>query len=98
MPGPPRATPTGLRPPMQGTFQNDGTMPFNQQKTGVPSMENHMNQFSNGEPNLLDSKSQQTEDMERVYISLILFCLYTSYSKTFCALKDMFLIHLPSMQ
>ncbi|KAM7517375.1 hypothetical protein LguiA_006958 [Lonicera macranthoides] len=67
MPGPPRVTPTGLRPPMQGTFQNDGTMLFNQQKTRVPSMENsHMNQFSNGEPNLVDSKSQQTEDMERV--------------------------------
>lgn len=95
MPDPPRATPTGLMPSMQGTFQNDGTMLFNQQKTRVPSMENsHMNQFSNGEPNLVDSKSQQTEDMERVYIFLILFC----YSKTFCALKEVFLIHLPSMQ
>ncbi|KAA8537395.1 hypothetical protein F0562_026918 [Nyssa sinensis] len=57
----------GLRPPRPVMFpQADRAMQFDQQKTGVTSMENsHVNQLSNGEQNLLNSKSQEAAETEK---------------------------------
>ncbi|KAM7513980.1 hypothetical protein LguiA_003563 [Lonicera macranthoides] len=53
VPGSQPMTPTGLRPQMQGPYlQTDGTVHYNQQKAGVPAMENsHVNQLNSGMEN-----------------------------------------------
>jgi hypothetical protein len=66
--------PTGLRPPVHGVRQNDGTVQFNQQQNSrVASAGNsHLNQFDNVETNPLDSQAQNTEDKEKKVQSTIL--------------------------
>lgn len=67
VPGSQPMTPTGLRPQMQGPYlQTDGTAYYNQQKAGVPAMENsHVNQLRNGEQNSLDSKFHEAAETEK---------------------------------
>lgn len=52
----------GLRPPMQGALpQSDRSMQFNQQNARETSMNNsHMDQLSNGEQNMSESKGEET--------------------------------------
>ncbi|KAM3304416.1 actin cytoskeleton-regulatory complex protein PAN1 [Capsicum chacoense] len=57
----------GLRPPMQGALpQSDRSMQFNQQNARATSMDNsHMDQLSNGEQNVLETKGEETAAGEK---------------------------------
>lgn len=75
MPGVQPVAHPGLRPPMQGALpQSDRAMQFNQQNARATSMNNsHMDQLSNGEQNMLESKGEETAAGEYK----VLFPLYS---------------------